>query len=198
MDPSELDDAALRACVARARAGEIEARNRLFAHYRPLLQSYVRHRLGPGTKRWVDAEDIVQAVLMETLPQLESLPAEADPDELLRRLYRTAQLRVKDAARKHDRQLGESVVPDLAGVPGGMEHDPSMGAVTAADYRRWIHELVSRLPRKYAEVVRLCGFEELSCVEAARRLQLEPDTVRKRYEVARQALDRRLASQRLG
>ena len=149
-----------------------------------------------GAKRWTDAEDVVQAVLIETLPQLETLPADADPDELLRRLYRTAGLRVKDAARKHRRQLGESVAPEAP--PSNRERAASMGAVTAADYQRWIHELVSRLPARYAEVVRMCAFEELSCVEAARRLKLEPDTVRKRYEVARQALDRRLSSDRRG
>jgi RNA polymerase sigma factor (sigma-70 family) len=199
MDPSELDDAGLRACVARAREGDSEACNRLLAHYRPFVENYVRHRLGPSAKRWTDAEDVVQAVLIETVPQLATLPEDAEPEELLRRLYRTAGLRVQDAVRKHERQVGESVAPGSpASQRESSEGDFSMGAVTSADYRRWIHELVARLPEKYAEVVRLCAFEELSCVEAARRLKLEPDTVRKRYEVARQALDRRLSSQRRG
>jgi RNA polymerase sigma factor (sigma-70 family) len=104
-------------------------------------------------------------------------------------MQRTAGCRVRDALRNHRRFVGESASPGV--IP---ERSRSAGPVTAEDRRRWLEELVARLPEKYAEVVRLCGFEELSCVEAASRLGLEPDTVRKRYEVARQALARRLGS----
>ena len=59
MDPPDPGDAELRACVAGAREGDLEARNQLFAHYRPQLESYVQKQLGPRTRRWVDPDDVV-------------------------------------------------------------------------------------------------------------------------------------------
>lgn len=182
----------LAECIALARGGDQPAIDRLFAFYRPRIHAYVDRHLSPAARRWVEPEDVVQGILIETLPQLSGLPRNAGPDELLRRLHRTARLRVSDAARNHRRRLGESVVVGAFSRP---LEPPAMGTVTGRDYQGWVEELVARLPEKYGEVVRLCGFEGLTCVEAAHRLGLEPDTVRKRYEAARKALDRRLASE---
>lgn len=132
----------------------------------------------------------MQGVLLETLRQLPALPPDAGADELLRRAQRTASCRVRDAARNHRALHGESVSPH--GAAERAERERSVGAVTAEDRRRFLEELVARLPPKYADALRLCGLEELSFVEAARTLGLEPDTVRKRYDVARNALARRL------
>jgi len=145
--------------------------------------------MGRTARRWTDAEDIVQGVLVETVAQLPRLPEDCDAEELLRRVQRTASLRLTDAARRHGRLVGESVGPGAGSVD---DVRPSEGSVTNADRRQWLEQLVARLPEKYAVVVRLCAFEELSCVEAAQQLGLEPDTVRKRYEHARSELERRL------
>jgi len=134
-------------------------------------------------RRWAEVDDLVQGILFEIVRELGARPP-ADAGELLRRVRRTTACRVKDAWRNQRNLMGESAV-DLARTPEG---SPSTGPITAEDRRRWLEELVGRLPEKYAAVVRLCGFEQLTCVEAAARLKLEPDTVRKRYEVARQAL----------
>jgi RNA polymerase sigma factor (sigma-70 family) len=156
------------------------------------LEAYVGRRLPPRGRRWAEVDDVVQGVLLETVGELHELPADAGPDELLRRVQRIAGCRARDAARNHRRLVGESAGPAANGAR--VDRPRSMGPITAEDRRRWLEELVARLPEKYAAVVRLCGFEELSYVEAARRLGLEPDTVRKRYEAARAALARRLGS----
>lgn len=158
---------------------------------RPLAERIVRRRLSARGLRWAQVDDLVQTVLFEVIQGLEGLPATAGPDDLVRRLSRTADLRVKDALRNHRHLVGESEV-DLAQEP--CDDGDSSGPITAADRRRWLEELVARLPETHAEVVRLCAFENLTCAEAGARLGLEPDTVRKRYNAAREALARRLGS----
>lgn len=190
VDPGRPSAAAeLEACFARFRSGAPGAIEGLCAVLRPLVEASVRRRLTGRGKRWAEVDDLVQGILLEVVRELDERPHPTDADELLRRMRRTAECRVKDAQRNHQNLFGESAV-NLAGPPD--DRAPSIGPITAEDRRRWLEELVARLPEKYAAVVRLCGFEQLSCVEAAARLKLEPDTVRKRYEVARQALARRL------
>ena len=57
---------------------------------------------------------------------------------------------------------------------------------------------MAHLPDKYAEVVRLCALDEMTFVEAGQVLGLGADTVRKRYERAREVLERKLSDRRLG
>jgi RNA polymerase sigma factor (sigma-70 family) len=188
VDPSARSE--FEGCLAALRSGDPDAANRISRALRPLVESYVQRHLSPRARRWVDVEDVVQGVLIETVRQLPALPADADAEELVRRVQRTAECRVRDAARNHGALRGASASPTRAAeLP---ERQRSVGAVTAEDRRRFLEKLVARLPPKYADVVRLCGLEQLSFVEAARALGLESDTVRKRYEVACQALARRL------
>lgn len=184
---AELADA-----LERLRAADPDAVDRLCGLLLPKVEVYVRRRLTPRGRRWAEVDDVVQGILVEIVGELGELPADAGPDELLRRVQRTAGCRVRDVARNNGRLIGESAGPAADGTPA--DRPRSVGPVTAEDRRRWLEELVARLPEKYAAVVRLCAFEELSCVEAARRLGLEPDTVRKRYEVARAALARHLGN----
>ena len=185
-----FEAAELEACLAPLRSGAPGAVERLCKVLRPMVEGIVRRRLNGRRQRWVEVDDLVQGILVEAIRELGELPPSADAGELLRRVRRTTGFRMKDAWRSQQNLIGESA--DLARTPA--ERSPSTGPITAKDRRRWLEELVARLPEKYAVVVRLCGFEQLSCSEAAARLKLEPDTVRKRYEVARQALARRLGS----
>ena len=175
--------------IARARAGDREAIDALCARLRPGLEDFIGKRLDSRARRWTSPEDIAQGVLVEMVRQLTTLEPDASMDDLVRRVRRTAGFRIRDSLRSHRLDRGESTGPMEAADPAA--NAPSAGPVTSADYRRWLEELVGHLPPAYGEVVRLCAFEELTFVEAAARLGLKPDTVRKRYDAARKALDQR-------
>lgn len=177
--------------IRRARAGDQQAIDAVCRHFRPGLEAFLRQNMSQRAQRWTEPQDIAQDVLVEMVRQLETLPADATEEDVVKRIRRTARFRALDAARNRRRDRGESALPGSR--PNPTADRPSMGTVTAEDHRRWLSELVARLPDRYAEVVRLCAFEGLSYVEAARQLDLRADTVRKRYEAARQALDRKLS-----
>lgn len=190
MEPPRSESNGLEACLAALRSGESDAADRISRELRPLVEGYVRRHLSARARRWVEVDDVVQGILLETVRQLPELPADAGAGELVRRVQRTASCRVRDAARNHGALLGESASP--RGEAERPERRGSVGEVTAEDRRRLLEALVARLQPKYADVVRLCGLEQRSFVEAGRALGLEPDTVRKRYETALKALARRL------
>jgi len=178
------------ALIHRAREGHKEAIESLCESVRPRLTAFIRRRMGSRAERWTTAEDVAQGVLIEIVRQLPELPEDANEDELWKRIHRTAGFRVKDALRRHQHDIGESARPAGTELPAGRRS--SIGPVTRADDRRWLEALVAHLPPKYADVVRLCALEGRTSSDAARRLGLRDDTVRKRYELARKALNRKL------
>lgn len=154
---------------------------------RPTVRAAVRHHLRPVARRWLDPEDVGQVVLTELAGQVGTWPEDLSEDEVRRRVWRTADLRVRDAWRRHREMVGESAAP--TDRPAAAE--ARAGEVTTADERRWLQALVAQLPPRYAEVVRLCALEGLAPETVAGRLGLTRDTVYKRYEKARAALRRR-------
>jgi len=183
------------AWISQARAGTPEAVELLCRHFEPRLEDYVERHMGASARRWVEPADIVQGVLFEVVPRLRELPFELDAEDLARRLFRTASSRIRDAVRRHARKSGESYAPEQAlHARGRAAHpeDGSSGSVTQADTRRWLEELVARLPERYALPVRLVGLQGQSYDEAAEVLGIERETVRKRYERARDSLRARI------
>lgn len=182
----------LEECLRFVRSGERGAVDRLCAVLRPKIDDYVRRRQSARVRRWVPADDVVQEILLGVVKELAGSALCGDPEQFLRNVQRLVRCRVLDAGRNHRRFIGESAFAEsIAAAPGASR---SAGPVTAEDRHRWLEELVAKLPEKYAPIVRLCGLEGLTYVEAARRLKLKPDTVRKRYEAAREALKRRIRS----
>jgi RNA polymerase sigma factor (sigma-70 family) len=187
--PEDGDD-----LVDLARAGDAVAVDRLCTRLRPRLLLFLQRRMAPPLRRWVDVEDVVQAVLAEVVGQLERLPRGPGMDGLWRRLSRVAVLHLAAEAQRHRRRVGESAVGSLdVGAEGGLV---SEGPVTQQDENRWLAELVERLPPPYEEVVRLLALEHLDTATVARRLGVTTAVVRKRYERARDRLAKRAAVRR--
>lgn len=158
------------------------------------LVEYTQRNLG-AIRRWVEAEDLVQQVLVEYHIFSEMSASGMPRVEQHAWLYQRLQWRMASVLRKHSRMRGETEMGglDLADGKHGTE-----GVVTRADTRRMVLELISALPPSYASVVRLCALEERTSEEAASELGLTVSAVRKRYGRARAALADRLNSFKSG
>lgn len=174
---------------AAALIGDGAARDAFLVWLRPWVVSYARGNMFRRLKRWVDPEDVVQEVLVKSLEELDRLPAHAVLDDFLPSVWRTTTRRILDEQRKHRRKAGGSVVPDW--VQGLAADRGSSGPVTRRDNSRWLERLIAELPPAYAEVVRLIALQGLDVASAARQLGQPAATVRKRYDRARRALQRR-------
>jgi RNA polymerase sigma-70 factor (ECF subfamily) len=172
--------------IQTARAGHSGAVDALVRRFEPVALGFAQRAMGARVRRFVDPEAVAQAALQEVFLALERLPEGCDEEELRRRLHRCVRSRVLQDVRRNRAHVGESQAPEDAGPWR------TQGTVTRADERAWVRRLVLELPEPYAEVVQLCALEELSFVEAGRRLGLEADTVRKRYQRASALLRRTL------
>ncbi|MFT7484193.1 MAG: RNA polymerase sigma factor (sigma-70 family) [Candidatus Paceibacteria bacterium] len=166
-----------------------EAVRHFLTRYEPRLLAYVSKRIHPSVRRWVEPQDIVQQVIHENLTADDLM--QLGEEQTLQRLYRTAKLRLIDELRRHATKVGESFLPQ--GYVASSPQDTD-GLVTLADSKEWLKELIKRLPLEYAETIELVSLEGLSFVEAAKRLNVLPDTVRKRFNKAREVLSK-LASE---
>lgn len=174
--------------VEAARQGDGPALNQVCAHLQRVLRDYCRSQMGHRLLRWKSPEDIASAVVAEMARQLTNSPGILTVDELMRRSFSRARWRVLDGVRSASREAGESQIGRA--LPELSADGPATGPVTSSDTRLWLTALIDRLPDHYASVVRACALEGFSNAEAARLLGLEADTVRKRYQRARDLLCR--------
>jgi len=184
---SEGPRSPIQAHIENARRGDLEALAALYEYFRADVVSYVERKMGVRVRRWVQPESLAEDALAEILGRSEGLPADLDESRLRARLLRTATNRIRDHARKYQRHEGSSAVP-----AGKREAAAEQNSVSHRERRNLIEELLERLPEEYRDIVRLCGLEGLSYAEAARRLGLKQDTVRKRFERASATLKKRL------
>ncbi len=164
------------------------------ARLAPRLRAHLQRRMGPRVRRWIEVEDLLQRVFLEAFPALTQPGPDLDDEELLRRLMRSANTRIVDVVRRHSREVGHSGFS----APAVGRRCSSVGSVTRADQARWLRALVHRLPEPYRSTIQYCALEGRSFVEAGELLGLEPDTVRKRYNRAKQLLSAKIAARRNG
>ncbi len=177
-------------CIRSAQQQDSAAQARLWQHLRPLLLRYVNRRLSDAARRWIDPEDLVSAVLTETLTYLSSHP---DPpiqeQELLRRTRQLAKHRIIDSVRRHAGELGESVLeaPPSATSPVS----EATGVVTRDDMQLWVAHLVDALPAQYRDIVQMRLLNARSFASIAEELRTKETTIRKRYERVLRILQQR-------
>lgn len=98
--------------IARAKAGDEDALNRLFARHAPPLQRWARGRLPPWARDLADTDDLVQETLLRTFKQIEEFEPRG-VGALQAYLRQAVFNRIRDELRRHGRR---PAMTDLEGL----------------------------------------------------------------------------------
>ena len=164
--------------IGRARVGDREARDRLFARHSGRLLGFVRARMPAPLALRTAPEDVLQETLLEAarkLDRFEEQAAGGDRSSFYRWLVGIARFKLSEAVRsagaaKRDLDPLDHSVAASQTSPSGHAlrteaHDALAGALDA-------------LPKRRAEAVRLRYLEGLTVAETAARLGCSESAVK--------------------
>ncbi len=169
-----LSDREILDLAERARKGERGALERLAGTLRPLVCRWALVMTGDPH----DAEDVAQVVLMKTLRSIGSFDGRARVTSWVYRITRNASLD-HQRAKRQERRLTE-----LTGTAEWLTRPPAPGAedpladIELKQTLRWIRTLLKELPMAQREVFDLVALQGMRPAEAARLLQMNPNTLR--------------------
>jgi RNA polymerase sigma-70 factor, ECF subfamily len=180
--------------LERAKDGDAGALGLLFAHYRDRLRKMIRLRLDRRLVRRIDASDVLQETFLDVarrFPEYVAAPAVS----FYVWLRCLAGQRLIDLHRQHlgarMRHAGREVALYHGALPAASSASlaqqllagltsPTQAAIRA-ELQVQLQEALNSLDPLDREVVVLRHFEELSNVEAAAVLGIEPSAASKRY-----------------
>jgi RNA polymerase sigma-70 factor (ECF subfamily) len=193
--------------IERARAGDREALNALFALHRARLCRMVEMRLDSRLQSRLDASDVVQEAYVEVTTRLEEYLS--DPKlplflwlrlvvgERLVRLHRQhLGTQMRDAGREVSLYRGALPAASSAALAAQLlgRHTSPTQAVVRAERILRVQEALNALDPLDREVLSLRHFEELTAGETAQVLGIEEAAAAKRYFRALKRLKETLAA----
>lgn len=159
--------------VARAKGGDTEAKERLFARYYPRVFRVVRARMGVGLRALESPEDIVQNTFLAALAALEHFEAREDA-ALIDWFARLTENQLRTAAKYHGalkragpREPGTAAAPPTE--PVSSEPSP-LERLAHAEQTRLLDECISELPPDEREALILRDHADASWSLIAARL----------------------------
>jgi RNA polymerase sigma-70 factor (ECF subfamily) len=126
--------------LARARAGDADALNQLFARYLPPLKRWARGRLPSWTRDLRDTDDIVQETLVQTLRRIEDFNPRHE-GALQAYLRQAVVNRVRDEVRRVGRRPMSAAVPEDYEDSSLSPLDHAIGQEEAARYESALQRL---------------------------------------------------------
>ena len=171
-----MDSATTAVLVLRARDGDRDALNALFARHTGRLRIYVRQRLGRALAHRLDVDDVMQETYLRAFSSLAGRTF-AGENAFFRFLAAIARHVILDAARaaralKRSGRIVRLERSDWtragAGELAAQVDGPATRAVLAEDALRLERTFVE-LPAHYRRVIALRQFEQLSAAEIAER-----------------------------
>jgi RNA polymerase sigma-70 factor (ECF subfamily) len=192
--------------LARARAGDHDALNAIFARHRDRLRRMVEMRLDWRLQARIDASDVIQDAFLDVAGRLDEYLRDPKlPFFLWLRLVVGEQLtnlhrhhlgvQMRDARREvslYRDALPEASSAALAAQLLGKQTSPTQAAVRAERMLR-MQEAINSLDPIDREIISLRHFEQLTRTEAAHVLGIEEATAAKRYIRALKRLKATLA-----
>ena len=172
-----------RSLVARAKAGDLDAYDRLFRAYYPRIYATAFHLVGNHE----DAEDLAQDGFVRAHASLEWHRSEGSFLPWLRRI-------VVHLARDRFRAAGRrpSSAPLPLEVPARPQHGPQ-AELTRQEFGRILADAVAELPEHLRIALVLRTMDGLEYAEIAEATGVTPATARTQVMKGRRALHRRLS-----
>jgi RNA polymerase sigma-70 factor (ECF subfamily) len=168
--------------VVRAKAGDADALNRLFALHQPQLLDVARRRIGARLKLKEEPDDLAQTTFREATRDFKNYEYRG-PDSLVRWLMQILQNKIRDkaefyAANKRDQARERT----LSGAgPAGQDPAPGMDpashdlSVTMQVQREeafgHLRAALGELSSEHREAITLVFFEGLSLREAGEKME---------------------------
>lgn len=126
--------------LARARTGDADALNQLYARYLPLLRRWARGRLPGWTRDLRDTDDIVQETLVQTLRRIDDFNPRHE-GALQAYLRQAVVNRVRDEVRRVGRRPASAEMPADYEDPGRSPLDLAIGHEAASRYEAALQKL---------------------------------------------------------
>jgi RNA polymerase sigma-70 factor (ECF subfamily) len=168
--------------VVRAKAGDADALNRLFALHQPQLLDVARRRIGARLKLKEEPDDLAQTTFREATRDFKNYEYRG-PDSLVRWLMQILQNKIRDKAEFYSaNKRDQARERTLSGTsPAGQDPTPGMDpashdlSVTMHVQREeafgHLRDALGELSSEHREAITLVFFEGLSLREAGEKMQ---------------------------
>jgi RNA polymerase sigma-70 factor (ECF subfamily) len=172
----------IKQLVERAKGGDADALNRLFAIHQPLLLDVARRRIGARLRLKEEPDDLAQTTFREATRDFANYEYRG-PDSLVRWLMQILQNKIRDKAefysankRDQTRERTLSGTPQPGGDPTpGMDpasHDLSVTMqVQREEAFGHLRRALEELSTEHREAITLVFFEGLSLREAGEKME---------------------------
>jgi RNA polymerase sigma-70 factor (ECF subfamily) len=166
--------------IARAKQGDADALNELFARYHAIMVEVARRRIGPRLRLKEDPVDLAQTTFREATRDFARYEYRG-PGSLLKWLIQILQNKIRDkaefyAAGKRDSSLEVTFEPPpgaetTRGAPEPSSKDLSVTRVVQRDERfEYLRDALAQLSPEHRQAITLVFFEGLSLREAGERM----------------------------